>query len=81
MLYKDINSKSNNKDKATVIDNENRKINYFLPGPNQDIDKRMSTEITQQLQRDFKDIFTRIGYFDGTFSLHVKPDTKAYQVP
>ena len=68
----DSNSKSNNKDKPTVTDNENSKINYFFPGPNQDNDKRVSPEITQQLQRDFKDVFTRVGCFDGTFSLQVK---------
>ena len=64
-----------------VIENENSKINYFLPGPNQDNDKRASAEITLQLQRDFKDIFTGIGCFDGTFSLQVKTDSKPYQAP
>ena len=71
------NSKSENKDKPTVTDNENSKINYFLPGPNQNNDKRVSAEITLQLQKDFKDVFTRIGCFDGTFSLQVKPDGKS----
>ena len=36
--------------------------------------------ILQQLQRDFKDVFTRIGLFDRTFSLQVKPDSKPYKV-
>ena len=81
--YKNIdsNSKSDNKDKQIVIDNENSKVNYFLPGPNQDNDNRVITEITQLLQRDFKDVFTWIGCFDGTFSLQVKPDSKPYQAP
>ena len=39
-------------------------MNYFHPGPNQDNDKTVSAEITQQLQRDFKDVFNGIGYFD-----------------
>ena len=60
-------SKSGNKDKATVIDNENSKINYFVPCHNQYTDKGVSTVITQQLQRDFKDVFTRDGCFDGHF--------------
>ena len=64
----DSNSKSKNKDKPKVIDNENSKINNFLPGPKQNDDKRVSAEITQQLQRDFKDVFTIMRYFDGTFS-------------
>ena len=64
-----------------VIDKEPNTINYFLPGPNQDNDKRPSAEITQQLQRDIKDVFTGIGCFDGMFSLQVKPDSKPYQEP
>ena len=40
----------------------------------------MSTDITQQLQRDIKDIFTIIGCSDGTFSLQIKSDSKPYQV-
>ena len=39
-----------------VIDKEPNTINYFLPGPNQDNDKRVSAEITEQPQRDFKDV-------------------------
>ena len=41
-----------------IIDKESNTINYFLLGPNQDNDKRVRAEITQQLQRDFKDVFT-----------------------
>ena len=36
---------------------------------------------SQSNYRDFKDVFTRIGCFDETFSLQVKPDSKPYQVP
>ena len=46
----------------TVTDNNNSKINYFLPGPIQDADSRASTEITQWLLKIFKDLFTRIGF-------------------
>ena len=50
----DNNSKSDNKDKPMPIDSEkDSKINSFLPVPIQDNDKRVNTEITQQLQRDF----------------------------
>ena len=65
----------------TVIDKEPNTINYFFPDPNQDNDKRVSAKITQQLQGDFKDVYTGIGYFDGTLSLQVKPDSKLYQAP
>ena len=47
-----------------VFDNEPNKINYFFPGPSQDNNKRVIVEITQQLQRDFKDVLTGIGCFD-----------------
>ena len=64
-----------------VTDKEPNTINYFLPGPNQDNDKRLSAEITQQLQRDFKAVFNGVGCFDGTFSLQLKPGSKPHQVP
>ena len=54
-----------------VIGNKNSKINDFLLGPKQDNDKRVSAENTQQLHRDFKDVFTRIECFGGIFSLQV----------
>ena len=62
-----------------VIDSEPNKIYYFLLGPSQYNCKIVSAEITQQLQRDFKDVSTGIGHFDGTFSLQVKWDSKQYQ--
>ena len=74
-------SKFDNKDEPMAIDKEPNTVNYFLQDPNQDNDKRRSAEITQQLQLDFKDVFTGIGGFDGTFSLQVKPDSKPYQAP
>ena len=39
----------------------------FFPGSNQDNDKRMSVEITQQLQRDFDNVFTGMGALMGHF--------------
>ena len=74
-------SKFDNKDKPMVIDKGPSTINYFLPSPNQVNDKRVSMEVTQQLQRDFKDVATGIGCFDGMFSLHVKSDSKPFQAP
>ena len=41
----------------------------------------MSTETTQQIHKDFEDVFKGIGSFDGTFSLQLKPYSKPYQVP
>ena len=64
-----------------VTDNKPNKIHYILLGPSQHNNNRVSAEIMQQLQRDFKDVFTRIGCFDATFSLQVQTDRKPYQVP
>ena len=40
-------SKFENKEKPMVADNDS--LNYFLPGPNGDNNKRLSAEITQQM--------------------------------
>ena len=47
-------------------------INYFLSGPNQENDKKVTAEITQQLHEILKMAFNGIGCFEGTFSLWVK---------
>ena len=72
------NLKSNNADKLKVNNNEN---NYYLPDHNQVNDKTVSAEITKQLQRDFKDVFSRIGCLHKMFLLQVKPDSNPYQAP
>ena len=41
---KDTISKFGNKDKPAVSDKEPNTISYFLPGPNQDNDNRVSVE-------------------------------------
>ena len=64
-------SKFDKKDKPTVIDKEPKTISYFFPGPIQDSNKGVSAVITQ-LHWDFKDVFTGIVCFDGTFSLEGK---------
>ena len=45
-----------------TTDNNNLKINYFLPGPSQEADKRANTKKIQQLQEELKDVFTGIGW-------------------
>ena len=59
----------------------NNGIEYFLPGPNKENNKRASASITKQIQKEFEEVFTGISCFDGTFSLQVKPDSKPYQAP
>ena len=61
-LYTEVRSQCNTKTEGiqsvntnpTDIDNNNSKINYFLPGPYQEADRRLSAKITEQLQKKFK---------------------------
>ena len=41
----------------------------------------MECQTTQQIHKDFEDVFNDTGCFDGTFSLQLKPDSKQYQPP
>ena len=75
------NSNFNNGPDTTPSMTNNEEIEYFLSGPGKESDKKASTEITEQLQKEFEDVFTGIGCFDGMFSLQVKSDSKTYQVP
>ena len=59
---------------------KNNDVKYFIPGANQESDRRASVEIREQLQRDFKDIFNGIGCFDRMFSVQLRPDSTPYQV-
>ena len=60
------NSNFNNRADNTPLSNNNE-IKYFLPGPSKEGNKKASTEITKQLQKEFEDVFTGIGCFYGTF--------------
>ena len=74
-------SKSNDKTKPMVERNSYKTIEYFLSGLSYEIDRKMSTETTQQKHKDFEDVFNGIGCLDGTFSLQIKLDSKPYQAP
>ena len=54
-------------------------FNIFVQVLTKENDRRASAKIRGWLQKDFEDVFSGIGYFDGIFSLQVKPDSKAYQ--
>ena len=43
--------------------------------------KKECPESTQQIHKDFDDVFSGIWCFEGTFSLQLKPDSKPYQAP
>ena len=72
---------SNSTDNPVVIDNDNNKINYFLPGPMQEDDNRESAEITQCPHREFKDVFKGIRSVNCAFILQTKPDSEPYPGP
>ena len=55
-----------------VTDKGNGKKNYILLGPNQEVDRRASTKIKWQLQKEFQNVLSGIGCFVGTFSLQLK---------
>ena len=50
-----------------VTKETNNETEYFLTGPNKENDKRASAKITKQIQKKFKEVFTGIGCFEGTF--------------
>ena len=73
-------SKSNNKTRPMVKSNSYKTIEYFLSGLSYENDKKRSVQTTQEIYKD-KDLFIGIRYFDGTFSLQLKPDSKPYHMP
>ena len=61
--------------------NKHITINYFHSSNNVDADKRSSITMMQRIHTRFGKVFNGIGYFEGTFSLQLKPDSKPYQAP
>ena len=57
------------------------KLNNFFQVQAKRGTKKASISNKKQLQKEFEDVFTGIGFYDGIFSLHVKPDSKPYQAP
>ena len=54
----------------------NRKTNYSLPCPYQEANMIKSVKLTGQLQKEFEDVFNKIGCFDDTICLHVELDSR-----
>ena len=65
----------------TVNSNANTLTKYFLSCPNIETDKRKSAKLTQQIHKEFDNVFNGTGCFEGTLSLQLKPDRRSYQVP
>ena len=61
--------------------NVNSLTNYFFSSPNVEADKRKSIKLMQGIHKVFGNVFNRIGYFEGIFTLQLKPDSKPYQAP
>ena len=76
-----ISKSTNNSNKSTVDTNTNKPTKYFLSGPSCETDKRKSTELTQQIHKEFHIVFNGIGCFEGTFSSQLKLDSRLYQAP
>ena len=76
-----ISKSTNNSTKSMVNTNANKPTKYFLLGPSSDTDKRKSAELTQQINKEFTYVFNGIGWFEGTFSLQLKLDSRPYQAP
>ena len=62
-------------------ENVNKITNYFYSSTNKEADKRKSIDLMKELNKTYGDVFNGIGCFKGTFSLHLMPDSKPYQVP
>ena len=54
-------SKSNNRTKSMVHSKLTNKTKYFLSGLSYDSNKKRSAETTQQLHKEFDDVFNYIG--------------------
>ena len=81
--YKNMDSISKlrkNNTKQMVKTKSIKTMEYFLSDPTHE-SKKKSAESTQQIHKDFDDMFNGIGCFEGTFSLQLKPDNKPYQAP
>ena len=64
------------KDKPMVNDKEPNTANISFQALTKIIIREWDAEITQQLQRDSRDVFHGIGCFNGIFSLELKPGSK-----
>ena len=70
----------NNKPDNALLSNNNE-INNSFQAQEKRVPKKQALKEQSSYKRNFEDVFTGIGCFDGTFSLQVKLDSKPYQVP
>ena len=57
-----------------------KEIEYFIAGLDMESNRVASTETTQKIHNEYSNLFTCVGYFKSTFSLHFNNDTKPYHM-
>ena len=55
--------------------------NYFRSSTNGEGDKKASRLITEEIHSKFGDIFSAIGFYEGTLKLLVREGSQPYQTP
>ena len=74
-----ISKSGNNSKKSMAKINLDKPTNYFIAGPTCGNEKRKSAESTQQIHKEFLDVFNDIWCFKGTFSLQLKTNSNPYK--
>ena len=72
---------TNNVNGSSYNTSRNTLTNYFLSSPNIEVGKRKSIKLIQKIHNMFNNVFNGIGFFEGTSSLQLKPDSRPYQLP
>ena len=72
---------ANSQNDQNISNNSNKPVDYFFSSSNIRANKKQSSKMTQKMHDRFGNVFNGIGYFKGTFSLQLKPNSKPYQTP
>ena len=54
---------------------------YFNSTDNKEADKRLGVAITKKIHNELNNLFSGIGFWEGTFSLQVKEGSCLYHAP
>ena len=67
-------SKPNNSTKNNLYNNDitNQEIGYFIVGAAIEVNREVSAKTTLKIHEEYSSVFTGIGCFKGSFSLHLK---------
>ena len=66
---------------ATITDDLNWIIDYFLMGPSRESDKKPNTKITDQMCNEFENVLSGIGCFEGIITVQIKEGSNMCQPP